>query len=330
MFRIKRPEFITLLGGAAAAWPLASHAQQRPSKISRIGFLGLRGTVISDMGYAAFIDELRRLRFAEGQNLVVVDYHPPDSGPNPAFAAAVEMIRSNVELIVADGGELHLKAALAASPTIPIVLIANSFDPIARGYVASLARPGGNITGIFQRQPDVARKRVEIMREAFPDKTHLAVLWDAITSEQFEAAKQTAESLNLQLHSVKLEKSPYDFEAAFRAMTDAQMLLVLSSYLFSSSRSRIAELAIRQRLPSMTSFRPYAQAGGLMAFSADIPPIYRRAASFVAKILRGAKPTDLPFEQPTKFEFIINLKTAKAIGIDLPTSILLRADEVIE
>ena len=158
MFRIKRREFITLLGGAAAAWPLASHAQQRPSKISRIGFLGLRGTVISDMGYAAFIDELRRLGFAEGQNLVVIDYHPPDSGPNPAFAAAVEMIRSNVELIVADGGELHLKAALAASPTIPIVLIANSFDPIARGYVASLARPGGNITGIFQRQPDVARK----------------------------------------------------------------------------------------------------------------------------------------------------------------------------
>ena len=330
MFRIRRREFITLLGGAAAAWPLAAHAQQRPSKFSRIGFLGLRGTVISDMGYAAFIDELRRLGFAEGQNLVVVDYHPPDSGPNPAFAAAVEMIRSNVELIVADGAELHLKAALAASPTIPIVLIANSFDPIARGYVASLARPGGNITGIFQRQPDVARKRVEIMREAFPDKTQLAVLWDAITSEQFEAAKQTAESLNLQLHSVKLEKSPYDFEAAFRAMTDAQMLLVLSSYLFSSSRSRIAELAIRQRLPSMTSFRPYAQAGGLMAFSADIPPIYRRAASFVAKILRGAKPTDLPFEQPTKFEFIINLKTAKAIGIDLPTSILLRADEVIE
>ena len=158
MFRIKRREFITLLGGAAAAWPLAAHAQQRPSKFSRIGFLGLRGTVISDMGYAAFIDELRRLGFAEGQNLVVVDYHPPDSGPNPAFAAAVEMIRSNVELIVADGGELHLKATLAASPTIPIVLIANSFDPIARGYVASLARPGGNITGIFQRQPDVARK----------------------------------------------------------------------------------------------------------------------------------------------------------------------------
>ena len=330
MFRTRRREFITLLGGAAAAWPLAAHAQQRPSKFSRIGFLGLRGTVISDMGYAAFIDELRRLRFAEGQNLVVVDYHPPDSGPNPAFAAAVEMIRSNVELIVADGGELHLKAALAASPTIPIVLIANSFDPIARGYVASLARPGGNITGIFQRQPDVARKRVEIMREAFPDKTHLAVLWDAITSEQFEAAKRTAESLNLQLHSVKLENSPYDFEAAFRAMTDAQMLLVLSSYLFSSSRSRLAELAIKQRLPTMTSFKAYADAGGLMSYGVDLLPIYRRAASFVAKILQGVKPADLPVEQPTKFEFVINLKTARAIGIDLPTSILLRADEVIE
>ena len=325
---MKRRAFITLLGGAAA-WPLAARAQQL-SKISRIGFLGLHGTVISDMGYAVFIDELRKLGFTEGKNLVVIDYHPPDSGPNEAFAAAVEMIRSSVELIVADGVELHLKAALAASRTIPIVFIANAYDPIARGYVTNLARPGGNITGIFQRQPDLSRKRVELMREAFPEKTHLAVLWDAITSEQFEVAKQTAESLNLQLHSVKLENSPYDFEAAFRAMTDAQMLLVLSSYLFSPSRSRIAELAIRQRLPTMMSFKPYAEAGGLITFSADIPPIYRRAASFVAKILRGAKPTDLPFEQPTKFEFIINLKTAKAIGIDLPTSILLRADEVIE
>jgi len=326
---VKRRAFITLLGGAACAWPLAARAQQL-SKISRIGFLGLHGTVISDMGYAVFIDELRKLGFTEGKNLVVIDYHPPDSGPNEAFAAAVEMIRSSVELIVADGVELHLKAALAASRTIPIVFIANAYDPIARGYVTNLARPGGNITGIFQRQPDLARKRVELMREAFPEKTHLAVLWDAITSEQFEVAKQTAESLNLQLHAVKLENSPYDFEAAFRAMTDAQMLLVLSSYLFSPSRSRIAELAIRQRLPTMMSFKPYAEAGGLITFSADIPPIYRRAASFVAKILRGAKPADLPVEQPTKFELVINLKTAKAIGIELPTSILLRADEVIE
>ena len=327
--KMKRRDFITLLGGAAAAWPLAARAQQPSGKIWRIGVLGSRSTVVFNIGYAAFIDELRKLGFTEGRNLVV-EYHPTDEGRGVAFAAAAEMVRSNVEVIVAAGAEFNLQAALAASPTIPIVIIAVAYDPIARGYVASLARPGGNITGLFHREPDLARKRVELMREAFPEKTQLAVLWDAITSEQFEAAKRTAESLNLQLHSVKLENSPYDFEAAFRAMTDAQMLLVLSSYLFSSSRSRIAELAIRQRLPSMTSFRPYAQAGGLMAFSADIPPIYRRAASFVAKILRGAKPTDLPFEQPTKFEFIINLKTAKAIGIDLPTSILLRADEVIE
>ena len=153
---MKRRTFITLLGGAAT-WPLAARAQQL-SKISRIGFLGLHGTVISDMGYAVFIDELRKLGFTEGKNLVVIDYHPPDSGPNEAFAAAVEMIRSSVELIVADGVELHLKAALAASRTIPIVFIANAYDPIARGYVTNLARPGGNITGIFQRQPDVARK----------------------------------------------------------------------------------------------------------------------------------------------------------------------------
>src|SRR5262249_8925814 len=170
---IGRRKFLTTLGGAAA-WPLAARAQQAPGRISRIGILGSRGTVVSDTGYAAFIDELRRLGFTEGQNLVV-EYHPTDMGRDAAFAAAAEMIRSNVELIVAEGAEFNLQAAVAASRTIPIVITANSYDPIARGYVASLARPGGNITGIFQRQPDVARKRVELMREAFPEKTHLAI-----------------------------------------------------------------------------------------------------------------------------------------------------------
>jgi putative ABC transport system substrate-binding protein len=168
------------------------------------------------------------------------------------------------------------------------------------------------------------------MREAFPEKTQLTVLWDAITSEQFESAERTAKSLNLQPHSVKLENPPYDFEAAFRAMVDAQMLLVLSSYLFSSSRSRIAELAIRQRLPTMMSFKPYAEAGGLMSYGVDVIPIYRRAASFVAKILGGAKPADLPVEQPTKFEFVINLNTARALGLEIPPNVLALADEVIE
>jgi putative ABC transport system substrate-binding protein len=326
---MRRREFITLLGGAAAIWPLVARAQQRSGKFSRIGILGSRGTVISDTGYAAFIDELRRLGFTEGQNLAV-EYRATNLGRDAAFAAAAEMIRSNVELIVADGPEFNLQAALAASRTIPIVITAVSYDPIARGYVASLARPGGNITGLFQRQPDLAQKRVELMREAFPEKTQLGVLSDAITSDQFEAAERTAKLLNLELHSVKLENPPYDFEAAFRAMVDAQMLLVLSSYLFSTSRSQIAELAIRQRLPTMTSFKAYAEAGVLMSYSADLPPIYRRAASFVAKILQGVKPADLPVEQPTKFEFVLNLKTAKALGIILPTSILLRADEVIE
>jgi putative ABC transport system substrate-binding protein len=233
---MRRREFITLLGGAAAIWPLVARAQQRSGKISRIGILGSRGTVISDTGYAAFIDELRRLGFTEGQNLAV-EYRATNLGRDAAFAAAAEMIRSNVELIVADGPEFNLQAALAASRTIPIVITAVSYDPIARGYVASLARPGGNITGLFQRQPDLAQKRVELMREAFPEKTQLGVLSDAITSDQFEAAERTAKLLNLELHSVKLENPPYDFEAAFRAMVDAQMLLVLSSYLFSTSRS---------------------------------------------------------------------------------------------
>ncbi len=176
---MRRRDFISLIGGTAAAWPSVAGAQQRPGKISRIGILGSRGTVVSDTGYPAFIDELRSLGFTENQNLVV-EYRATDMGRDTALTAAAEMIHSNVEVIVADGAEFNLQAAVAATRTIPIVIIANSYDPIARGYVASLARPGGNITGIFQRQPDLAQKRVELMREAFPERAQLTVLWDAI------------------------------------------------------------------------------------------------------------------------------------------------------
>ncbi len=241
------------------------------------------------------------------------------------------MVRANVGVIVA-GTEPALKAALAASPSTPFVFVANNYDPIALGYAKSLARPGGNVTGVVLRQTELAEKQVELLTQAFPDRARLAVLWDSISADQFSAAERRAASLGLEVHSLKLENPPYDFDAAFRtiAAADPHMLLVLSSPYFGRQSQTVVELAIRHRLPAMFIFKAYAQLGGLMSYGADPVAMYRQAAGYVAKILMGAKPADLPIEQPTKFEMVVNLKTAKTIGVELPTATLLRADEVIE
>jgi ABC-type uncharacterized transport system substrate-binding protein len=236
-------------------------------------------------------------------------------------------------LIVATGPEASLRAAVGVSGTIPIVMIAINFDPIARGYVASLARPGGHITGVVFQQLELAQKQVEVLAQANPGKTRVAIFFDeAQTGDQFRAAERTAQSLSLEVHGVKLESPTHDFDAAFRsaAMAGAQMALILSGPAFVTHRSRIAELAIQHRLPTMFIVKHYVVAGGLMSYGVDFVPMWSRAADYVAKILKGAKPADLPVEQATKFEMVVNLRTAKAIGIELPTSILLRADEVIE
>jgi putative ABC transport system substrate-binding protein len=233
---------------------------------------------------------------------------------------------------VATGPEIALQTITAAKPGVPIVMIAVNFDPIARGYVASLSRPGGDITGVVFQQLDLAQKQVEILTQAFPDRNRLAVLFDAQSADQFAAAERAATSLKMQVQPLKLEKPPYDFEAAFRSASaaSAQFVMVLSSPLFASQSSRIAELAIAHRLPTMFIFKPYVEAGGLMSYGVDFPRMFARAADIVAKIIKGAKPADIPIEQADKFEFAVNLKTAKAIGVELPTAILLRADDVIE
>ena len=241
-------------------------------------------------------------------------------------------MRSNVELLVVSGSEITLQAAIAASRTIPIAMLAINFDPIARGYVKSLARPGGNITGVVSLQTELAAKQVELLTQAFPERTRLAVLWDGISADQFAAAERQAKSLRLDVRSLKLENPPYDFDAAFRSLAEGspQMLLVLSSPFFTPHRSHIADLAIQQRLPTMFIFKAYVQAGGLISYGVDPSAIYRRLGFYVAKLLNGAKPDELPVEQAVKFELVINLKTAKAIGVELSTAIQLRADEVIE
>jgi putative ABC transport system substrate-binding protein len=326
---MKRREFITLLGGAAV-WPLAARAQQA-GKSARIGvFAGAHNPVIGP-AYRVFLDELRRAGFSEGQNLTV-EQRPADQDSPALSAQAAAMVRANADVLVALGSEPVLQACVAASRTIPVVFVAINYDPIARGYVQSLAKPGGNVTGIFVRQTELAEKQVELLTQAFADRTRLAVLWDDISSQQSEAAERRAKSFRLEVHSHKLEHPPYDIDAAYRSIIGAgsDMLLVLSSPFFAQRREQIIELATRHRLPSMFIFKGYADAGGLMSYGVDPVAMYRQGATLVAKVLKGTKPTELPVELPTKFQMVVNLETAKAIGIELPTAILLRADEVIE
>ena len=327
---MRRRDFIRLLGSAATAWPFVVRAQQ-PSKVFRIGFLNVgRDAPGTAANYQDFSNELRDNGFSEGKNLIV-EYRRTDD-PRGVSVAGAELLGAHLDLIVAIGPEVALQAVIDASRDTPVVLQAINYDPIARGYVASLARPGGNITGLFYQQAELAAKKVELLTQAFPERKNLSVLWDALVTEEFEAAQRAARALRLELHAVKFENAPYDFTAAFRtiAQAGAQMLLVLSSPLFALYRRELANLAIEHRLPAMFIFKSYVQVGGLMSYGVNQPAMYRRTADFVAKILKGTKPADLPVEQPTKFELVINVKTAKALGITLPQSLLVAADEVIE
>src|SRR6516165_6802272 len=300
---MRRREIIKLLGGVAVTWPLTARAQQG-GQIPRIGFLTADpDSPLFVASYPAFLAELQKLGFTEGKRLI--EFGRADQGASKTFAAAAEMIRSKDDVVVTFGPEITLKAASAASQTVPIVMIAVNFDPVAGGYVRNIARPDRNITGLISRAPELAAKQFELLVEAFPDGKPIAALWEPASAEQFEAVRPIAQD-------------------------GSRMLLVLSGPSFGKQRAHIADLAIQHRLPTMFTFKYYVEAGGLMSYGIDTIPIFRRAAAFVAKILRGAKPSDLPVEQPTNFEFTLNLKTAKAIGVSVPTSILLRADEVIE
>jgi putative ABC transport system substrate-binding protein len=326
---IERRKFLATLG-AAAAWPIAARAQQA-SKVVRVGLLGPSLDNPQPVAlYRAFLGQLRELGFSEGQNLTA-EYRGLED-PRGPFVVATELMRSQPDLIVALGPEVALQAVVGASGFIPIVFVAVNFDPLARGYVASLARPGGNITGVVFQQLELAQKQVELLTQAFPERTRLAVLFDAQSSDQFNAAERAAKSLTLQIQPLKLENPPYDVDAAFRHAQAgaAQIVLVLSSPFFIPRMARIIQLAGDHRLPTMFINKDYIVAGGLMSYGADFTTMWRRGADYAAKILKGARPADLPIEQATKFQLVVNLKIARAIGVELPTAILLHADEVIE
>jgi ABC-type uncharacterized transport system substrate-binding protein len=322
-----RRAFITLLGGAAAAWPMAMHGQE----IRKVLRVGTASTFPKNFPlWVAFRARLRELGYVENQTIVFESLELADH--SEIAEAMTELVRRNVDIIVDAGEEVTLKAAMTATTTVPIVMLAVTYDPVVQGYVSSISRATGNVTGLYLRRPELVEKQIGFLTGALPRAARLAVLGDANSWNQYRSVEQIAHSLNLNVQPVQLEQLPYDFDVAFRTMAKdkAEMLLVLSSSLFGLQRSRIADLAIQHRLPTMFTSKTYAHAGGLFSYGPDITAMFRRAADYVDRLARGTKPTDLPIEQPTKFELAINIKTARALGFDVPDRLLALADEVIE
>jgi putative ABC transport system substrate-binding protein len=321
---------VVLLALGLLCAPLTDAEAQQAKKLFRVGLLST-ATPRSGPQFVAFEQHLRELGYVEGQD-VAFEFRNAEGQAERLSDLAAELVRLQVDIMVASGPEATLRAARQATSTIPIVMIAVNYDPIARGYIDGLARPGRNITGLFFMQLELTAKRLELLKEALPQVTRVSALWDAHTADQLKAAEAAAQSLGLQLQSVELRNPPYDFERAIGVAVRerAQALVVLSSPNFFSKRVQIAELALKNRLPAIFLFREYVEAGGLIAYGASLRDMLQRAADYVDKILKGAKPADLPVEQPRKFELFLNLKTAKALDLTIPPVLLFQADEVIQ
>ncbi len=325
---MRRREFITLLGGGAAAWPLAARSQSG-GKVYRIGYFSA-GTVIPHLRNV-FHDALGALGWIEGKN-VVYEYRYADNQLDRLPELAAELVRLNVDIITAMGTLAPL-AAKRATSTIPIVMT-SAGDPLGSGLVTSLARPGGNVTGLSLMAPDLGGKRLELLKEVLPGVFRVGILWNAANPYSALVFKETASAariLGIELRSIEV-RSPDDFDGALAASTRLLVgaLITVEDPLTVGHRKRIADFAAINRLPAIYGLREFVDAGGLMAYGAHLADLQRRAAGYVDKIIKGAKPADLPVEQPTKFELVVNLKTAKALGLEVPPSLLARADEVIE
>jgi len=321
---------LTILATAMFALVNLSEAQQA-TKIPRIGLL-LTGT-LSSSSYSleAFRNGLRDLGYVEGKN-ILVEYRYAEGKPDRLPSLAAELVRLKVDVIVTTGTPPS-QAAKTATTTIPIVMALIS-DPVGAGLVASLARPGGNITGLSSISQDLSGKRLELLKEAIPKVSRVGVLYDPndpAKVAEFKEIEVAARPLGVHLQSLEV-RSLDELESAFKAATrgKATALLVLPTTILSTRTKQIAELAAKNRLPTMFATSQYMDAGGLMSYGPDYADLWRRAATYVDKILKGAKPADLPVEQPMKFELVINLKTAKQIGLTIPPNVLARADKVIK
>lgn len=329
---MRRREFVGLLGGVVttAVWPLTSRAQTPSAKVFRVGFLGLPSADSLPQRTEAFRAGLHDLGYQEGRD-VVIEYRWANSKYDRLPALLAELINLNVDLIVTHGTP-GVMAAKQATSTIPIV-IAVVGDAVASGLVASLARPGGNVTGLTFFQPELNAKRLELLKETVPDLMDVGVLLNPanqMNEPVLPQVAQVAQSLKLQLHQFNV-RGPGDFEGAFAAMAAKRVraLVVFDDAMLIGNAKAVAALALKHGLYSC-GFLDFAAAGGLLAYGVSFPDMFRRAATYVDKILKGTKPADLPVEQATRFETILNLATAKSLGLNVPSSLLLRADEVIE
>jgi putative tryptophan/tyrosine transport system substrate-binding protein len=324
---VNRRRFLAIAGSGILSAPLAAEAQPA-GKVYRIGVISSGINPRSASFFQAFERQLRDHGWVEGTNLAI-DYRTP-RGPTDFAVAAADLVRANVDVILAGGPDASLRAAKHATATIPIVIVALNYDPVEKGYVASLARPGGNVTGVFSRAPEVGAKALELLREIRPGGTVVGVFWEAFTTDQLPMIDTRARELHVQLEKVEV-RPPYDYERAFLTLKRRPVgaVLIVGSPVFFRDRARIAELALQHGLPA-GGLVGGADVGMLLSFGVHPNIPYGRAADYVDRILRGAKAADLPVEEISRFELVINLKTAKALGLTIPPSLLQRADQVIE
>ena len=327
------------MSGKIVSWLLATAllttappiAAQQPTKVPRIGFLGASSASVLAARIEAFRQGLRDLGYVEGKN-IVIEWRSAEGKLDRLPALAAELVRLKVDVIVTTG-PAPTRPAKEATSTIPIVMAFDN-DPVGNGFVASLARPGGNITGLSTLAPEISGKQLEVLKEIVPRLSRVAVLGSSTTPGNAQSLKET--ELAAGAFGVKVQyldvRDPKDIDTAFRATGKgrADAILVLTSPVFNPYRTEIADLAVKNRLPAIYSTPEFVEDGGLMTYGVSLTDLYRRAATYVDKILKGAKPVDLPVEQPTKFEFIINLKAAKQIGLTIPPNVLVRADKVIK
>jgi putative tryptophan/tyrosine transport system substrate-binding protein len=326
---MNRRDLVVALGGTAIAWPLGARAQKA---MPVIGWLGNSSPSAGSWSVAAFLQGLPEIGYVEGQNLAI-EYRWSEDHYERLAAFADDLVRLKIDLIVTGGAAPSARAAKNATSTIPIVFTAVG-DPVAAGLVASLARPGGNITGISILTDDLTPKRLQIISELVPRAKTIAFLVNPTNAQNESVTRQlqqTADATGMQL-SVLKASTEQEIDAAFVTLLNlrAEALVVGGDPFFTSRRDQIIALALRHAVPAIYFAREYIASGGLMSYGPNLPASYRQAGVYAGKILKGAKPADLPVEQPTKFEFVINLKTAKALGLTVPQSLLARADEVIE
>ena len=325
MSDVRRREFITLVVGAAAGWPLAGNAQQS-GNLPRIGSIHTSRSEKSE----AFFQGLREAGYLNGQN-VTVEARYSGGALEPVEEFARELVALNCSVVFA-GNPYAIRAAMKATNVIPIVGVDLEDDPVANGWAQNLAHPGGNVTGLFLDLPELGGKHIELLREAVPTLSRLAVLWDAtIGTVQFRATEMAPRPAGITLKSLPIRRAE-DIDAAFEhaAREPAHGMVILSSPLIFVQRSHITNLVLNTRLPTITLFTAFPKAGGMMAYGPHFPSMFKRAANYVARILAGTKPGELPIERPSKFELVINLRTAKAMGLTIAESFLLRADEVVD